>query len=335
MKLPPEHELHDVLAWTLANPPVPSQTSQTTGQPQQAQTFTEQTPYVAHPSDIPPATKPLPEIWDWDRLMEEAEKPMPPEILKDLLWKGCRMSVEGSSKAGKTWTLMNLGLAAVQGTSWMGIEVVKPCRVLYMDFELLSRMAAGRVQMIKKALNFGRQPNFDYWPLRGSCYEFSRLKEHLLVSGRQKAYDLVIVDPYYKAAAGLDENSVSDVMLILQEIERFSEETETAIVYAHHYSKGNKSEVDALDRASGSGAFARDPDAKIMLTRHMEEDCLTVEPISRYAASPASCVVETTFPTFKQRGDLDPKDLYNPSRLEAYERKRDARKSGDSGDQPF
>ena len=144
MKIPPNHELYNAINYAIANPPVPSQT---TGQPQQAQTFTEQTPYVAHPSDIPPATKPLPEIWDWDRLMEEAEKPMPPEILKDLLWKGCRMSVEGSSKAGKTWTLMNLGLAAVQGTSWMGIEVVKPCRVLYMDFELLSRMAAGRVKI--------------------------------------------------------------------------------------------------------------------------------------------------------------------------------------------
>jgi hypothetical protein len=332
MKLPPNHELHDVLAWTIANPPVPSQP---TGQPQADQTYTEQAPYEAKPSDLPPATKPLPEIWDWDRLMEEAEKPLPPEILKDLLWKGCRMSVEGSSKAGKTWTLMNLGLAAVQGTSWMGIKVVKPCRVLYMDFELIGRFAAHRMKMIKNALNSGRQPNFQYWPLRGSCYEFARLKEHLLVSGRQKAYDLVIVDPYYKAASGLDENSVADVMLILKEIEKFSEETETAIVYAHHYSKGNKSDVDAIDRGAGSGAFGRDPDAKVMLTRHMEKDCLTVEPMTRYATCPDSLVVETTFPTFKQRNDLDPDDLYNPARLEAYERKRDARKSGDSEEQPF
>jgi hypothetical protein len=332
MKLPPNHELHDVLKWTIDNPPVPSQT---TGQPQADQTHTDQTPYVAKPSDIPPATKPLPDIWDWDRIMAEAELPPPPEILKDLLWKGCRMSVEGSSKAGKTWTLMNLGIAAAQGTSWLGIDVVKPCRVLYMDFELIGRMASYRMKKISKALNTGRQTNFKYWPLRGSCYEFARLKDHLLLSGQQKAYDLVIVDPYYKAAAGLDENSVSDVMLILQEIERFSEETETAIVYAHHYSKGNKSDVDALDRASGSGAFARDPDAKIMLTRHMEDDCLTVEPISRYAASPPSIVVETTFPTFKQRNDLDPKDLYNPTRLEAYERKRDGVKPGASRDQPF
>ena len=61
MKLPPNHELHNVLKWTIANPPVPSQT---TGQPKADQTYTEQTPYVAKPSDIPPATKPLPEIWD-------------------------------------------------------------------------------------------------------------------------------------------------------------------------------------------------------------------------------------------------------------------------------
>ena len=332
MKLPPNHELHDVLKWTLANPPIPSQP---TGQPQADQTHTEQTPYIAKPSDIPSATKPLPEIWDWARIMEEAAKPGPPEILKDLLWKGCRMSVEGSSKAGKTWTLLNLGLAAAQGTNWLGIDVIKPCRVLYMDFEMIGWMAANRIRYISESLRTGEQENFQYWPLRGSCYEFARLKEHLLVSGQRQSYDLVIVDPFYKAAVGQDENSVGEVMMILQEIERFSEDTGTAIVYAHHYSKGNKSDVDALDRASGSGAFARDPDAKVMLTRHMEDDCLTVEPLSRYAASPASIVVETTFPTFKQRGDLDPKDLYHPARLEAYERKRDGAKPGASRDQPF
>ena len=72
-----------------------------------------------------------------------------------------------------------------------------------------------------------------------------------------------------------------------------------------------------------------------MLTRHMEKNCLTVEPMTRYATCPDSLVVETTFPTFKQRNDLDPDDLYSPARLEAYERKRDARKSGDSEEQPF
>lgn len=331
MKLPPEHELHDVLAWTLANPPVPSQP----GQPQQAQTFTEQTPYVAHPSDIPPATKPLPEIWDWARIMARAKEPPPQEILRDMLCKGARMSVEGSSKAGKTWVLLNLGIAAAQGTSWLGFDVVKPCRVLYMDFELMNWYAAHRIDTISVKLGSGWLENFQYWPLRGSCYEFTRLKEHLLVSGQRDAYDLVVVDPYYKAAAGLDENSVGDVMKVLQEIERFSEETDTAIVYAHHYSKGNKADVDALDRGSGSGAFARDPDTKVMLTQHMEKDCLTVEPKCRNSRTPDKRVVETTFPTFLPRADLDPADLYNPAKLEAYERKRDARKSGDSEEQPF
>ena len=86
MKLPPNHELYEAINYAIANPPVPSQP---TGQPQADQTYTEQTPYVAKPSDIPAATKPLPEIWDWARIMEEAAKPGPPEILKDLLWKGC------------------------------------------------------------------------------------------------------------------------------------------------------------------------------------------------------------------------------------------------------
>jgi RecA-family ATPase len=260
--------------------------------------------------------------------MARAKEPPPQEILRDMLCKGARMSVEGSSKAGKTWVLLNLGIAAAQGTSWLGFDVVKPCRVLYMDFELMNWYAAHRIDTISAKLGSGWLENFQYWPLRGSCYEFTRLKEHLLVSGQRNAFDLVVVDPYYKAAAGLDENSVGDVMKVLREIERFSEETDTAIVYAHHYSKGNKSEVDAIDRGSGSGAFGRDPDTKVMMTQHMEKDCLTVEPMCRNSRTPDKRVVETTFPTFLPRADLDPDDLYNPAKLEAYERKRD-------GKQPF
>ena len=39
-----------------------------------------------------------------------------------------------------------------------------------------------------------------------------------------------------------------------------------AVIYCHHHSKGGQGGKKSMDRASGSGVFARDPDALLDLT---------------------------------------------------------------------
>jgi hypothetical protein len=75
----------------------------------------------------------------------------------------------------------------------------------------------------------------------------------------------VIIDPVYKTLTG-DENSASEMARFCNEFDKFCNETGASLVYAHHHSKGAQSGKNAIDRSSGSGVFARDPDAIIDLT---------------------------------------------------------------------
>jgi len=73
--------------------------------------------------------------------------------------------------------------------------------------------------------------------------------------------------------------------------------------------------VDSIDRASGSGVFARDPDAVLSLTKHMEDDCMTLEATLRNGPPIPDRVVEfskDSFPAFVHREELKPGDLYTP-----------------------
>lgn len=47
--------------------------------------------------------------------------------------------------------------------------------------------------------------------------------------------------------------------------DRIGTELGTAVIYCHHHSKGAQGGKKAMDRASGSGVFARDPDAQLDL----------------------------------------------------------------------
>jgi len=256
--------------------------------------------------------KPLPDIMSFGQCMEFATNPANEleEIIEGCLHEGCKMIISGSSKAGKTWSLINLAIAASNGMPWLGMPV-KQSKVLYLDFELKKYFGTDRIKRVAKAMFKGEIPSnhyLDYWPLRGHRTELLDLLTKIRVEKRN--YELIILDPYYKLATGIDENDARAVGEIVNLIEDFSEETGAAIVFAHHFSKGNKSETDHIDRASGSGVFARDPDAILTLTAHEEEEHLILETTSRNCPFLPPKVLEfsaETFPLFEHKPDLEAK----------------------------
>lgn len=154
--------------------------------------------------------------------------------------------------------------------------------------------------------------NLTYWNLRGNREPLDVLIAHLQLSGLTEAFDLIILDPYYKISAGFDENAADQVAHVMNLVEDFSQATGAAFMFSHHFSKGNKAEVDSIDRASGSGVFARDPDAIITMTKHDEDDCLTLEATLRNCPPLDPKVLEfskESFPCFEVRDDLDPNEL--------------------------
>ena len=60
-----------------------------------------------------------------------------------------------------------------------------------------------------------------------------------------------------------DENNASDMGAFCNQFDKICTEMGASAIYCHHHSKGAQGGKKAMDRASGSGVFARDPDAQL------------------------------------------------------------------------
>jgi hypothetical protein len=114
---------------------------------------------------------------------------------------------------------------------------------------------------------------------------------------------------------GRSENTAGGVGLLCHNIERLVEKTGAAVVYAHHFTKGNAAKKKAIDRMSGSGVFARDADTIITLTEHEREGCYAVEMTLRNLPPQPAFVVEWDFPVMVERPDLNASDLRRDNEL--------------------
>ena len=265
---------------------------------------------------------PAPKFLSLSQMMSHNNDPMPKQVIEGILHKGSKMIISGSSKAGKTLSLLHLGLAAANGSTWLGHRTATS-KVIYLDFELKKRIASRRIaEMVNANPQYNpNNPNFLYCSLRGQSRTLEDLVHHIEDLENYQP-DLVIVDPFYKLATGADENDAGAIGEIVNRMEKFSERLDCSFVYAHHFSKGNKSDTDHIDRASGSGVFARDPDAILTLTPHEEEDHLVLEATLRDFPTPSPQVVEFSWPNFIHKPDMEPK-LRKPGQTKETKRLND------------
>lgn len=202
---------------------------------------------------------------------------IPDEVICGVLHRGCKMILSAPSKARKSWTMLELGLSVAGGQYWMGIETI-PTPVLYIDFEFLYGLFSERRNKIIMAKygNMDIELPFYELVLRGYDASFFEIKKHIESFCKEKEIGLIIVDPIYKLADDFDENKAKDVAKLLREFEKLASSLNVAIAFAHHFAKGNSSEKGSIDRASGSGVWAREPDAILMVTP-LDDENYTLE----------------------------------------------------------
>ncbi|MBQ9402094.1 MAG: AAA family ATPase [Clostridia bacterium] len=198
-------------------------------------------------------------------LSDFADNPpeQPEELITGVLRRGHKMLISGSSKAGKSFLLMELCIALAEGISWLGFRC-KQGKVLYVNLEIDPASCIHRFLKIYKAM--GLKPkhmdDITIWNLRGHAVPLDQLVPKLIRRVRDMDLDAIIIDPIYKVITG-DENSASDMAAFCNQFDRICTETACSVIYCHHHSKGAQGGKRAMDRASGSGVFARDPDAQL------------------------------------------------------------------------
>lgn len=254
-----------------------------------------------------PAEPKWPEIVNArDLLTKRPEKP--PELIKGLLHQGSKMVLGGGSKSYKTWSLLDLGMSVATGQPWWGFETTKG-KVLYINLELADWSISERIEEIKthrpELLGMNQ---FDVWNLRGFSVSFDQMRPKIVEKIAQ-GYGLIIIDPIYKVYGNRDENSAGDMGELLNEIERLAVSSGAAVVFGAHFSKGNQAGKESIDRISGSGVFARDPDSILVMTKHETEDTYTVEATLRnFKPVPPFCV-RREHPLMVVDENADPKNL--------------------------
>ena len=215
------------------------------------------------------------ELPDMEPLSAFADNPpaLPEELIRGILRRGHKMLISGSSKAGKSFLLMELCITIAEGRQWLGFPCKKG-RVLYVNLEIDPASAVNRFLKIYDAL--GIQPkNADsivLWNLRGHAVPLDQLVPKLIRRVRDQHFDAIIIDPIYKVITG-DENNASEMGAFCNQFDKICTATGCSAIYCHHHSKGAQGMKKAMDRASGSGVFARDPDAQLdMIQLELSED---------------------------------------------------------------
>jgi len=192
----------------------------------------------------------------------------------------------GPPKAFKTWVAAELALAVATGTKAFGrFAAPDPGPVLFFGAEDPPPDLRTRFDGIARArrLDLAKVPLFllDIAQLRlDDAAHLDRL--HRTVALHKPR--LLVLDPFVRLVAGLDENSARDVSAVLGALRTLQRELNVTILLVHHMRKSPA--AHPAQQLRGSGDFSAWLDSGLYLTRHGDDRVLVVEHRSAPAPSP-------------------------------------------------
>lgn len=260
---------------------------------------------------------PDPESLDsvWDHMPE-----LSPCLIDGVLRQGHKMLIAGPSKAGKSFLQIEMCIAIAEGRSWLGWGCTKG-RVMYVNLELDAASCLHRFRDVYDAL--GWEPrnlrNIDIWNLRGKSVPMDKLAPKLIRRAAKKDYIAIIIDPIYKVITG-DENSADQMANFCNQFDKVCTELGCAVIYCHHHSKGAQGGKRSMDRASGSGVFARDPDALLDLIELETTDDLMKQQEDRAVCNACMAYLNAHYEDWED--DISQDDMLSPVRMLEFTRNR-------------
>lgn len=246
----------------------------------------------------------------WDNLPE-----LSPCLIDGVLRKGHKMLIAGPSKAGKSFLQIELCIAIAEGKNWLQWQCARG-RVMYVNLELDRASCLHRFRDVYQALGWKPEHlgSIDIWNLRGKSVPMDKLAPKLIRRAAKKDYVAIIIDPIYKVITG-DENSADQMANFCNQFDKVCTELGCAVIYCHHHSKGSQGGKKSMDRASGSGVFARDPDALL--------DLIELEPteaLMKQEENNAICkaCIQYLDAYFRWEDDLSQDDLCSKTQMMDY-----------------
>lgn len=251
----------------------------------------------------------------WNDLPE-----LSPPLIEGVLRQGHKMLIAGPSKAGKSFALIELCIALAEGMSWLKWQCTKG-RVMYVNLELDRASCLHRFKDVYDALGYpsNNLDNIDIWNLRGKSVPMDKLAPKLIRRAAKKNYIAIVIDPIYKVITG-DENSADQMAAFCNQFDKVCTELGTAVIYCHHHSKGGQGNKKSMDRASGSGVFARDPDALLDLIELDTTEALVDQEINKALCDTCKDYLNDLYEDWEE--DVSQDDMYSQVQMSAYCKKK-------------
>jgi hypothetical protein len=251
----------------------------------------------------------LPAIETLSESFKDVE-PEPPILVDEIVHQYDKILFSGPAKAHKSWSMIDMGISISVGAPFWGKPTTQG-KVLYINLELPRWACQKRVAEIAVAKNVKlRGDQFEMWHLRGTMATAETILSEIL----HKKYALIIIDPIYKLLHGRDENAASDMGGLLMLLDSIAKSTGAAIAFASHFAKGDQSKKNAIDRTSGSGVFARDPDVIMTMTPLEEHNMFVIETAFRTMAPMPPFAIEWQYPLYQPADNVDTDQIQSPGK---------------------
>jgi RecA-family ATPase len=207
----------------------------------------------------------------------EMDIPLVEYLIPNMLIKKGVTIVGGDSGSFKTFIALQMGLCLTSSISFMGNEIAKKYRVLYIDEEnRLSTLKERLVNMIE-SFNISNANEFDFRfivsnniKLDGQYVSVTDIEILRKVCEDFKP-DLIILDSLVRFISG-DENSVKDVRKFFETLKNFIEEYNTSFLVIHHTIKNPTGIKHDL---RGSGDFSAMADIIFISTKLRDNNILS------------------------------------------------------------
>lgn len=172
-------------------------------------------------------------------------------LIKDILPQGFAF-LAGRPKMRKSFMAIQMSLCIVSNEPFLGYEVMKSGRVLYISLEDNAR------RLKKRMLNMGINAETKGLDLLEIEETWPKLNkgglEKLLERLAKKKYILCIIDTYAKAVMLRDNNDAVEATKFLSPLYELTRAGEFSFMFIDHHRKNNQFSGDVIDDLAGSGA---------------------------------------------------------------------------------
>jgi hypothetical protein len=192
-------------------------------------------------------------------LADRVDSAPPPQFLfEGIIVQGDYGVLSAQDKAGKSFSMIDGAVSAASGTSWMGrFKTLTPGPVMLCVGEGSERKQVRRIRAVAehKGLTPEETNKLPIHILLGvpSIKDEDHLQD-LEKAMREIKPVLVVIDPFYLAAGGVDFAKLSDVGQALQPIQQMVQRYGAALILSHHWNKTGNG--DPHSRTSGVGLTA-------------------------------------------------------------------------------